>query len=163
MEQVQAYTEEQLKTAGWVFEKDNQPDPTMPRYAFVTMTNGSATLTEDDKAILASCDGLFLRGTGLGDVPGRCFSPRSLPNGQIQWYAIYTSYTLQHLIQSGDGVLRLVGSVSIADPNAVKFTAQSLTDAQKATARGNMDVKSVDELLADDDFITQLKTKLGLS
>lgn len=163
MEQVQAYTEEQLKTAGWIFEKDSQPDPTMPRYAFVTMTNGSATLTEDDKAILASCDGLFLRGTGLGEAPGRCFSPRNMPNGQIQWYAVFSSYTLQYLTQSGDGVLRLVGAAFIADPNAVKFTVQSLTDTQKANARGNINVKSVDELLADDDFITQLKAKLGLS
>lgn len=82
MEQVQAYTEEQLKTAGWVFEKDSQPDPTMPR---------------------------------------------------------------------------------ISDPNAVRLTTQSLDDKQKATARSNINVKSVDELLADDDFIAQLKTKLGLS
>lgn len=163
MEQVQAYTEEQLKTAGWVFEKDNQPDPTMPRYAFVTMTDGSATLTEDDKAILASCDGLFLRGTGLGDTPGRCFSPRSLPNGQIQWYAIYTLNSLLYLIQSDTGVLSIIGASTIIDPNAVRFTVQSLTDTQKAVARGNMNVKSVDELLADDDFITQLKAKLGLS
>lgn len=163
MEQVQAYTEEQLKTAGWIFEKDNQPDPTMPRYAFVTMTDGSATLTEDDKAILASCDGLFLRGTGLGGTPGRCFSPRSLPNGQIQWYAIYTVNSLLYLLQDNSGVLRVVGASAILTPNAVQFTSQQLTDAQKAIARGNINVKSVDELLADDDFITQLKAKLGLS
>lgn len=163
MEQVQAYTEEQLKTAGWIFEKDNQPDPTMPRYAFVTMTDGSATLTEDDKAILASCDGLFLRGTGLGETPGRCFSPRSLPNGQIQWYAIYTVNFLLHLLQDNSGVLRVVGTSAILDPRVVQFTSQQLTDTQKAIARGNINVKSVDELLADDDFITQLKAKLGLS
>lgn len=287
MEQVQAYTEEQLKTAGWVFEKDSQPDPTMPRYAFVTMTDGSATLTEDDKAILASCDGLFLRGTGLGETPGRCFSPYSLPNGQVRWYAVYGPDSLLYLVQSYTGVLSIIGKHSISDPSAVRITAQSLDDAQKkqacnnigavfagdnltlnvirltkdeiiagapkdeadrlkrinahviigdsgrpyfkgsdngiswqfysvsfnsalyiinmnmttgvisggitatpdgsvpgdlrdiksitfayvqnisntqkATARGNMNVKSVDELLADDDFITQLKTKLGLS
>nr|DAO36666.1 MAG TPA: hypothetical protein [Caudoviricetes sp.] len=163
MEQVQAYTEEQLKTAGWIFEKDNQPDPTMPRYAFVTMTNGSALLTEDDKAILASCDGLFLRGTGLGNTPGRCFSPRIIPNNQIQWYAVYAPNLLLYLVQSNTGVLSISGQHPIMDPNAVRFTTQSLTDTQKATARGNMNVKSVDELLADDDFITQLKTKLGLS
>lgn len=146
MEQVQAYTEEQLKTAGWVFEKDNQPDPTMPRYAFVTMTDGSAVLTEDDKAILASCDGLFLRGTGLGDTPGRCFSPRSLSNGQIQWYAIYTLNSLLYLIQSDTGVLSIIGASTIIDPNAVRFTVQSLTDTQKEQARSNIGAISADDI-----------------
>lgn len=40
--------------------------------------------------------------------------------------------------------------------------SQDLTDAQKQQARTNIGVKSADELLADDDFIAQLKTKLGI-
>lgn len=40
--------------------------------------------------------------------------------------------------------------------------AQSLTDAQKEQARNNIGVQSADELLADDDFIASLKTKLGI-
>lgn len=39
---------------------------------------------------------------------------------------------------------------------------KTLTSAQQAVARTNIGVKSADELLADDDFIAQLKTKLGL-
>lgn len=40
---------------------------------------------------------------------------------------------------------------------------QNLTDVQKQQARSNIGVKSADELLADDDFIAQLKTKLGIA
>lgn len=40
--------------------------------------------------------------------------------------------------------------------------SQDLTDARKQQARSNIGVQSADELLADDDFIAQLKTKLGL-
>lgn len=39
---------------------------------------------------------------------------------------------------------------------------QGLTDTQKQQARSNIGVQSADELLADDNFIAQLKTKLGL-
>ena len=41
-------------------------------------------------------------------------------------------------------------------------TTQTLTDTQKQRARTNIGVQSADELLADDDFIAQLKTKLGI-
>lgn len=40
---------------------------------------------------------------------------------------------------------------------------QNLTDVQKQQARSNIGVQSADELLADDDFIAQLKTKLGIA
>jgi len=58
---------------------------------------------------------------------------------------------------SGIGAgLTYEGSVRYAE-------AQDLTDAQKQQARTNMGVQSADELLADDDFIAQLKTKLGIA
>lgn len=47
--------------------------------------------------------------------------------------------------------------------DSVRYTVdQGLTDAQKQQARTNIGVQSADELLADDDFIAQLKTKLGI-
>lgn len=47
---------------------------------------------------------------------------------------------------------------------AVPYDAsKTLTDAQKQQARSNIGVQSADELLADDDFIAQLKTKLGIA
>lgn len=47
---------------------------------------------------------------------------------------------------------------------AVPYDAfKALTDTQKQQARTNIGVQSADELLADDDFIAQLKTKLGIA
>lgn len=47
--------------------------------------------------------------------------------------------------------------------DAIRYgVSQNLTDTQKQQARSNMGVQSADELLADDDFIAQLKTKLGI-
>lgn len=53
-------------------------------------------------------------------------------------------------------------SKSILD-GAVRYNSvQSLTDVQKQRVHANIGVQSADELLADDDFIAQLKTKLGI-
>lgn len=50
-----------------------------------------------------------------------------------------------------------------AAANCIKYnTVQSLTDTQKQQARSNIGIQSADELLADDDFIASLKTKLGI-
>ena len=47
---------------------------------------------------------------------------------------------------------------------AVPYDAsKTLTNTQKQQARTNIGVQSADELLADDDFIAQLKTKLGIA
>lgn len=45
---------------------------------------------------------------------------------------------------------------------AVRFVEQDLTSEQQMQARTNIGVQSADDLLADDNFIAQLKTKLGL-
>lgn len=46
---------------------------------------------------------------------------------------------------------------------SVRYNADMLLSiVQKSIARSNIEVKSADELLADDDFIAQLKTKLGI-
>ena len=48
--------------------------------------------------------------------------------------------------------------------DSVRYSvSQNLTDVQKQQARTNIGVQSADELLADDDFIAQLKTKLGIA
>lgn len=45
----------------------------------------------------------------------------------------------------------------------VRYNADMLLSiAQKSIARSNIGVKLADELLEDDDFISQLKTKLGI-
>lgn len=58
--------------------------------------------------------------------------------------------------------LNALTSKSILDGTVQYNTVQSLTDTQKQRARTNIRVQSADDLLADDNFIAQLKTKLGL-
>ena len=58
--------------------------------------------------------------------------------------------------------LNALTSKSILDGGVQYNSVQSLTDVQKQRARANIGVQSADELLADDNFIAQLKTKLGL-
>lgn len=58
--------------------------------------------------------------------------------------------------------LNALTSKSIIDGTVQYNTVQSLTDTQKQQARTNIGVQSADDLLADDNFIAQLKTKLGL-
>ena len=42
------------------------------------------------------------------------------------------------------------------------YSPQNFSMSEQAQARANIGIQSADELLADDDFIASLKTKLGL-
>lgn len=54
-------------------------------------------------------------------------------------------------------------SSTVPTINCIKYNiVQSLTDAQKQQARTNIDVLSPNELLNSDNFISELRTKLGL-
>jgi hypothetical protein len=70
-------------------------------------------------------------------------------------YCIFTFNKSTKLLSGISSGLTYAGSVRYAE-------TQSLTDTQKQKARSNIGVQSADELLEDDDFIAQLKTKLGL-
>lgn len=70
------------------------------------------------------------------------------------WFVLTLSHTSKKL--------SLVSTGYVSD--VVRYgVSQDLTDAQKQQARSNIGVQSADELLADDDFIAQLKTKLGIA
>lgn len=56
-----------------------------------------------------------------------------------------------------------ISNIPFRDSTAIKYTKQYLNTAYQEIARSNINVKSVEELLADDDFIAQLKTKLGIA
>lgn len=69
------------------------------------------------------------------------------------WFVLTLSHTSKKL--------SLVSTGYVSD--VVRYgEGQNLTDVQKQQARSNIGVQSADELLADDDFIAQLKTKLGI-
>lgn len=60
-----------------------------------------------------------------------------------------------------DKKLTLSGTFSFS-ANCVYYVNQTLTDVQKQQARTNIDVLSPNELLNSDNFISELRTKLGL-
>lgn len=70
-------------------------------------------------------------------------------------YSMFTLNKSTKLLSGISSGLTYGGSVRYAE-------GQGLTNTQKRQARSNIGVQSADELLADDNFIAQLKTKLGL-
>ena len=58
--------------------------------------------------------------------------------------------------------LTAIGAIDLHFDSIRYGVSQTLTNTQKQQARSNIGVQSADELLADDDFIAQLKTKLGI-
>ena len=70
-------------------------------------------------------------------------------------YSIFTLNKSTKLFSDISSGLTYAGSVRYVED-------QGLTNTQKQQARSNIGVQSADELLADDNFIAQLKTKLGL-
>ena len=70
-------------------------------------------------------------------------------------YTIFTLNKSTKLLSTISAGLTYEGSVRYPE-------AQNLTDTQKQLARSNIGVQSANELLADDDFIASLKTKLGI-
>lgn len=70
----------------------------------------------------------------------------------------YSMFTLNKSIKLLSGI-----SSGLTYEGSVRYVEdQGLTNTQKQQARSNIGVQSADELLADDNFIAQLKTKLGL-
>lgn len=131
-------------------------------YVIITMSGGSATLTEEQETALLASKGVILTGTASGQYwKNRVFvrdpdlnTFYSVLNNTMMVYCTYNSNTKEFKYQ---------GVIKYTDTNAVSFnTKQYLTTGQQAQARNNIGVQSAVELLADDDFITQLKTKLGL-
>lgn len=121
------------------------------------------TLTDEMFAVLDNAKGII-----LVDPPSGYYNPRVFIKGNngstdcfFVSFATGTTYCQIELNKSTkvlSGInagLTYAGSVRYAE-------AQNLTDAQKQRARSNIGVLSADELLADDDFIAQLKTKLGI-
>lgn len=131
-------------------------------YVIITMRSGSATLTEEQETALLASKGVILTGTASGQYyKNRVFvrdtdlnTFYSVLNNTMMVYCNYNSNTK---------VFKYQGVIKYTDTNAVSFnTKQDLTTGQQAQARTNIGVQSADDLLADDNFIAQLKTKLGL-
>lgn len=104
------------------------------------------------------------KGLVVNNLPeGLCVYIRARgTNPPVNFFTIRDATTVACLtLRNTDKTLTIGGSFAFS-ANCVYYIKQNLTNAQKQQARTNIGVKSADELLADDNFIAQLKTKLGI-
>lgn len=102
-------------------------------------------------------------------------APTGYGGGGIFWKATRSTTTDKFIFFNGDytvvkiefnrstGFLSNLSSYDLRT-GAVRYDViQSLSTVYQSNVRDNIGVKSPNELLADDDFIAQLKTKLGIA
>lgn len=128
----------------------------------VNLTNGSATLTQEQADALLASNGVIFTGTGTDAAQTERMKNRiffrffnSFCASYNRTYMMYADYT------PDTRVITFKGIAAVEDPISVHFTAQTLTEAQQAQARKNIGITQ--GLLNDADFIAELKTKLGLT
>ena len=128
----------------------------------VNLTNGSATLTQAQADALLASNGVIFTGTGTDATQTEQMRNRIFFRLGNSFYAVYSNTHMLFVEYTPDRrVITVRHLVSITDPNSVRFTAQTLTEAQQAQARKNIGITQ--GLLNDADFIAELKTKLGLT
>ena len=128
----------------------------------VNLTNGSATLTQEQADALLASNGVIFTGTGSTEVVTKQMKNRIFFRFEKSFYAVYnSSYVVYATYDPDTRVITARYSVGIIDPVSVHFTNQTLTEAQQAQARKNIGITQ--GLLNDADFIAELKTKLGLT
>ena len=128
----------------------------------VNLTNGSATLTQEQADALLASNGVIFTGTGADTGQTERMRNRIFfRNGNI-FYAVYsTAYLGRAEYAPSTRTITVSYTVPIVDAASVHFTAQNLTEVQQAQARENIGITQ--GLLNDADFIAELKTKLGLT
>lgn len=128
----------------------------------VNLTNGSATLTQEQADALLASNGVIFTGTGTNAIQTKRMKNRIFFYVENRFYAVYNiSYVMYAVYNPDTRVITFRDVLSIIDHISVHFTAQTLTEAQQAQARENIGITQ--GLLNDADFIAELKTKLGLT
>ena len=128
----------------------------------VNLTNGTATLTQEQADALLASNGVIFTGTGSTEVVTKQMKNRIFFRFEKSFYAVYNSSYVAYATYDPDTrVITARYLVGITDPISVHFTTQTLTEAQQAQARANIGITQ--GLLNDADFIAELKTKLGLT
>lgn len=132
----------------------------------IDLVNGQAVLTEEQEARLLSCKGVILRGTinaGKETLTKIYFSDYQ-GGDVVSFYALRNNeFCLRCSYTKSEKIFRFIGSARWSNPAYVSvYSPQNFSMSEQAQARANIGIQSADELLADDDFIAQLKTKLGL-
>lgn len=123
----------------------------------VNLTNGSATLTQEQADALLASNGVIFTGSGTELMKNRIFF-----RFENEFHAVCSrAYTMYAVYNLNTRVITVRDRLKILDVDSVHFTAQTLTEAQQAQARENIGITQ--GLLNDADFIAELKTKLGLT
>lgn len=128
----------------------------------VKLTNGSATLTQEQADALLASNGVIFTGTGTDAAQTERMKNRIFFRQGNSFYAMYNVNNVMYAEYNPDTrVITVRNIVKISDSLSVHFTPQTLTEAQQAQARENIGITQ--GLLNDADFIAELKTKLGLT
>lgn len=120
------------------------------------------TLDNSTAALIENAKGLIL--TNEPDSSHSVILTRSTVVNNIIYFNSWRGVSLvdQIVYNVATKALSLISSTDLHFDSVRYNISQHLTDVNKQQARTNIGVQSADELLADDDFIAQLKTKLGI-
>ena len=127
-------------------------------YSLLSTTLGDETYTK-----LTNAYGIILT-----DVPSDYFGPREFicgsnnSDGTKVFAGLNLANTSAYIVLYVNHNLTNVRYARTYDGAVPYDASKTLTSAQQAVARTNIGVQSADELLEDANFITQLKTKLGI-
>ena len=128
--------------------------------------NGQATLTDAQEAALLSSKGVILRGTvNAGkEVLTKIYFSDYQGGDTVNFFAIRNNeFCLWCSYTKSTKIFKFNTGVRWSNPTYVSvYSSQNFSMSEQAQARANIGVQSADELLADDDFIASLKTKLGI-
>lgn len=128
----------------------------------VNITNGSATLTQEQADALLASNGVIFTGSGTDATQTMRMKNRIFFRQGNSFYAVYNvGYKMFAEYNPDTKSITIFYPVAIQDTQSVHFTAQNLTEVQQAQARANIGITQ--GLLNDADFIAELKTKLGLT
>ncbi|WP_298549019.1 hypothetical protein [uncultured Parabacteroides sp.] len=128
--------------------------------------NGQATLTDAQEAALLSSKGVILRGTvNAGkEVLTKIYFSDYQGGDTVNFFAIRNNeFCLRCSYTKSTKIFKFNTGVRWSNPTYVSvYSPQNFSMSEQAQARANIGIQSADELLADDDFIASLKTKLGI-
>lgn len=105
----------------------------------VNITNGSATLTQEQADALLASNGVIFTGSGTTATQTARMKNRIFFRQDNSFYAVYNSAYVMYATYNPDTrVITVRDIVGITDPISVHFTAQTLTAKQKTQARTNI-------------------------
>ena len=105
----------------------------------VNLTNGSATLTQEQADALLASNGVIFTGTDTDAVKTKRMKNRIFFRAESLFYAVYNSAYVMYAEYNPDTrVIVVRGRAGITDLGSVRFTAQTLTKEQQMRGLSNI-------------------------